>query len=510
MPLLPRKNSLDFNPDATILASKKLSAITLENLKNPLQDPDQSTLSTLQAQKSLGDSFDRLEEMAGNYHSLVLRLGSVLGKQQTKIRDNIDRQRGRGRKLKGGALTPEELDAMFGDNRSTSTSSTGSTVSPSVFLRNPSFYLNRDGSSSSSSSTDFSNFSNLSNYLRRVQSDRQRFRGFYDDDERNSTATPASSVYSGMPDYPYDFPGEIDIDDEDSSTLTTARSFAPRMDLGGDGGDDFDPYIANQPGFVGEQVGANFNSLIFPIIQLVRRMNILINSRIKPAISALSQPQATRLTEIYQMVRNSYNDVVFSDTRRARTSVDPFTKTKLPVTRPDPRALSTYGLPEYSFGSKDDIYFPGRRASDLEEAIIDQNQFGDEILSVWNKERQNLLLNLTTIINSWRQNTPSGQQTEFSEDVNRSFQDTATRLGKKAELVEAQGELPYEGFNYQDVAGLESVGAGRKPRGRPRKTGAMTLIGNGRNFYGDQINHSRDLPTIFSGALRNCPTKYLL
>jgi hypothetical protein len=493
MPLLPRKNSLDFNPDATILASKKLSAITLENLKNPLQDPDQSTLSTLQAQKSLGDSFDRLEEMAGNYHSLVLRLGSVLGKQQTKIRDNIDRQRGRGRKLKGGALTPEELDAMFGDNRSTSTGSTGSTVSPSVFLRNPSFYLNRDGSSSS----------NLSNYLRRVQSDRQRFSGFYNDDERNSTATPASSVYSGMPDYPYDFSGEIDIDDEDASTLTTARSFAPIMDLGGDGGDGGD-------GFIGEQVGANFNSLTFPIIQLVRRMNILINSRIKPAISALSQSQATRLTEIYQMVRNSYNDVVFPDTRRARTNADPFTKTKLPVTRPDPRALSTYGLPEYSFGSKDDIYFTGRRASDLEEAIIDQNQFGDEILSVWNKERQNLLLNLTTIINSWRQNTPSGQQTEFSEDVNRSFQDTATRLGKKAELVKAQGSPPYEGFNYQDVAGLESVGAGRKPRGRPRKTGAMTLIGNGRNFYGDQINHSRDLPTIFSGALRNCPTKYLL
>jgi hypothetical protein len=196
------------------------------------------------------------------------------------------------------------------------------------------------------------------------------------------------------------------------------------------------------------------------------------------------------------MVRNSYNDVVFPDTRRARTNADPFTKTKLPVTRPDPRILN----PD----------FVGRRASDLEEAIIDQNQFGDEILSVWNKERQNLLLNLTTIINSWRQNTPSGQQTEFSEDVNRSFQDTATRLGKKAELVEAQGQPPYPGFNYQDVAGLESVGAGRKPRGRPRKTGAMTLIGNGRNFYGDQINHSRDLPTIFSGALRNCPTKYLL
>lgn len=506
MPLLPRKNSLDFNPDATILASKKLSAIALENLKNPVDDPDTATLSTLQAQKQLGDTFDKLEEMAGNYHSLVLRLGSVLGKQQTKLRQDIERQqdyaqiqRGMGRKkggrnvglrrlaqkLHGGA---GEYDAMFDD------SSAGSTISVGEFRRNPHLYVNRSSSSSEASSYTPSNFTDLSNYLRRVEADRRRFRDFYDDDDRNSTATPASS--RGVPIYPYDYPEEIEIDDEDNSTLPSGRSF--RMNLGGDGGDDdsFAPFVAGQPDFVGEQVGANFNSLIFPIIQLTRRMNILITSRIRPAISSLSQSQASRLTDIYQMVRTSYNDVVFPDTRRARTTADPFTKTKMPITRPDPRIINPN--------------FVGRRASDLEEAIIDQNQFGDEILSVWNKERQNLLLNLTTIINAWRQNTPTGQQTSFNDDVNRSFQDTASRLGKKAELVEAQGQQPYPGFNYQDVAGLESVGAGRKPRGRPKKTGAMTLIGNGRNFYGDQINTSRDIPTIFSGALRNCPTKYLL
>lgn len=457
MPQLPKRNSIDFNPDSTIFASKKLSAIILENLKNPLQDPDTSTLSTLSAQKSLDETFDKLEEMAGNYSSLVLRLGSFLGKAQGKVRQDVDIQMGQGRKkrglkLKGGVLTEAELKAMDDE------------------IGLPGFYSN-------------------------LQDDQQRFRENYRDDNRNSTATPNRQRSSRK------FDDEADIDDDAEGQLPTGRSFAPpRMDLGdddgGDGGDD--PRIGEAlEGFVGEQVGANFNSLIFPIIQLVRRMNILVNSRIRPAISALSTSQVSRLTDIYQMIRTSYNDAIFPDTRRARKGKDPFTKTKMPITRPDPRVLNPR--------------FIGRRESDLEEAIIDQNQFGDEILSVWNTERQALLLNLTIVINSWKQNTPTGQQTEFNTDVNRSFQTTATRLGKKAELVEAQGQQPYEGFDYdRDAADLESVsGAGRK-RGRPKKTGAMTLIGNGRNFYGEEINKSRDLPTIFSGSMRNCPTKYLL
>jgi len=456
MPLLPYKNSLDFNPDSTIFASKKLSSIITENLKNPLEDPDSATLSTLQSQKLLGDTFDKLEEMAGNYHSLVLRLGSFLGKQQQKVRQDVDIQLGMGREMRmrkgvrkgkvvmlnGGALTKEEIAAM-----------------------------KRQGVS----------------YESRVKADNQRFREFYQDDDLNSTATPSRQ--------------DDEVDDDVSSSITTGRSFAPRMDLGGDDGDDdgdAEIMALGLEGFVGEKVGANFNSLIFPIIQLIRRMNILVNSKIRPAISVLSSSHISRLTDIYEMVRSSYNDVVFPDSRGTKTGKDPFTKTKLPINRRDPRIL--------------DPQFIGRRESDLEEAIIDQNQFGDEILSVWNTERQTLLLNLTVVINSWKQNTPTGQQTEFNSDINRSFQNTAVRLGRKAELVGAQGQQPYPGFDYnRDVADLESVtGAGRKPRGRPRKTGAMTLIGNGRNFYGEQINTSRDLPTIFSGAIRNCPTKYLL
>lgn len=449
MPQLPKKNSLDYNPDATILASKKITAIALERMKNPVEDADQSTLSTLQAQKQLSDSFDRLDEMAGNYSNLVTRLSGLLGKQQFKTKKAIESRlegRGRGRKLtkrmKGGA---EEGEV---------------------------------GSSVSSASTE---------YRRRLQADRDRFRDFYNDDDRNSTATPSSS---GFPIHPDDGISEISFDDESSSSIPMPRAY---FDFGGDDSGELRSgdlrFVETLPENIKIPETINFNSLIFPIIQLTRKMNILINSRIKPAIQSLSQQQITKLTEIYKMVRHSYNDVIFPATRKERRMPKPY-----------PFLIA-----------QEPTYPEMRRFLDIEEGIIFQNQFGDEILSVWNEERKNLLLNLTVIINSWRQNTPTGQQAEFSEDVNRSFQNTATRLGKKAELVAKYPEVP-EGFDYErDIVGdLESFGAGRKPRGRPRKTGSMTLIGNGRNFYGEQVNTSADIPTIWSGAMRNCPTKYLL
>ena len=37
-----------------------------------------------------------------------------------------------------------------------------------------------------------------------------------------------------------------------------------------------------------------------------------------------------------------------------------------------------------------------------------------------------------------------------------------------------------------------------------------TLQGAGRNFYGKKINNTRDIPTVYSRNIKNCPTKYLL
>lgn len=577
MPQLPKGNSLDYNPDATVMASKKLSSIALERMKNPIEDPDQNTLSTLQAEKQLNDSFNTLEGMASNFHSLVLRLGGLLGKSQSQSRQKYfpietaeARQLaiGNGRKKKGGNngnsnflnlpidIVRMVLSRQFGYRRShvnslynllaTNTFSSrpdirqaiieriqeiepfltpetmspvteappapnrrnrddeddnppappvqitslpfGMSSAPTLSARGRKFKLIGGSNGSSSSSTSGSTGSSISvnEYLRNLQHDRRRFRAFYDDDDRNSFAR--STVPPSTPRNP----SEADYDDapEPANSRNTSSQgedipyygepFSPA------GIKEYPIYSADQFDVSGERGGATFNSLIFPIINLTRQMNILLISRIKPAISSLSPPQIERLTQIYGEVRTAYNDVVFPDTRRARSKIAP---------RPDIRHLLPLGI---------------RRATDLEENIIEQNEFGDEILSVWNTELQNLILTLTVIINSWKQNTPTGQQTALNEEAVTSFQNTASRIGLKAELVEAQGERPSETFDYAAVAGLE--GSGRKPRGRPKKkSGAMNLIGCGNNFYGENINQShRDIPTIWSASMRNCPTKYLL
>ena len=510
MPLLPRKNSLDYNPDATIAASKKLTAIALERMKNPLEDPDFATLSTLNAQRSLGDSVDRLEDLAGQFHSLVLRMGNLLlsGQGEQLVPEEIVGNGRKGRKKGGAKGDPydpryDDYSAMYPSSSSSSASTPRPRgrppqpiprdINPQELLRLLAEQMSErrradDFSSSAGSTIDPREFN------RRLQADRGRFRQFYDDDDRNSFATSSNATSSrGVPIYPYDDPMEVPIDDEDNSTLPTYRTY----------GYDYDPNAPLVPEAMraGEGQGATFNSLIFPLIQITRRMNMLLNSKIKPAIPSLSGSQVKRMNDIYQMVRTSYNDVVRPQNRRDfrmgfEGKKDPFTGA---VYRPNAYLQQRFGN------------------NSLEQQLIQYNQFGDEMLGTWDIERKNLLLNLTVVINSWKQNTPTGQQTEFAEDITRSFQNTAKRLGKKADLVEALqqglGDTDYAKKLRDDADALESVaqGAGRKPRGRPRKkdTMTMTMVGSGRNFYGEKINESRDIPTIWR-SYQDCPTKYLL
>ena len=63
MPLLPRKNNLDYQPDNIIQASKKLTTIALENMKNPLIDPDQPALNALTQAKNLDESMNEFSKM---------------------------------------------------------------------------------------------------------------------------------------------------------------------------------------------------------------------------------------------------------------------------------------------------------------------------------------------------------------------------------------------------------------------------------------------------------------
>jgi len=421
MPLLPDKNSLDYNPDSIINASKKIASISLERMKNPLEDPDFATLSNLNANKNLDNVVNTLESLAGKYHSIVLRLSNILSGKKTG---------GKIKKLKGGA-EPElrdpqdilrELSRNLGRPRN---------VQNRRLIRDDDIESSNTGSSSEPS----------------------RFTDFYPDDDLNSSATTDSTFYPDEEDEVSSF-GDFEFEESPQKTRFTIA----------------------EPSRVTEDRTSNFNSLIFPLIQLTREMNMIINSKIRPVINYLTSLQIQKLNSIYQMVKSSYNDILFPKTRRER-KVDPFTNVVNPKVQPRTRTSL---------------------ADDVEFAILESNQFGDEILNTWNTERNNLLINLTVVVNSWKQNTPSGQQTELGERLAKSYQNVADRLGTKAELTEYAPFFPDDGV---------SQGAGRK---KPKKdTMKATLLGSGNNFYGEKINNSRDIPTIY-GSMKNCATKYLL
>lgn len=434
MPLLPRKNTLDYNPNSIIDASKKITAIALERMKNPILDPDLDTLTTMKSVEQLNENVATLEGLASSFHSILLRIQNL---SATSIR--------------GSGRTP------------------GSKNKPKVTKADKEI----QAESSSSAAADDAAASSLIDSM--IKGDSVKWRAFFQDDDRNSEA-------KGTSHFGY-------LDDESLPSIPNYRS--------DDGGSSFDgSLVGNIPFNIGKETDVSWTSLIFDLINLTRRMDIVVVSRIKPVISNLSQTQISRLSDIYIMVFNSYNDLVRPFNRRminARTRQltdlqykDPFSKVLL---NPNPNAFQEYG-----FG-------------DTTKSIIQSNEYGDEILNTFNTERQKLCLDLMVVINSWKQNTPTGQQMEFNDDIQRDFNIT---LKKNKELMmEVEGERG-EGVGVGvSVSSVAPTGAGRSKRDRPKKTGQMTLVGNGLNFYGEKINDSRDLPCLLS-SIRNCPTKYLL
>jgi hypothetical protein len=322
-----------------------------------------------------------------------------------------------------------------------------------------------------------------------LASDRERFRQFFPDDDLNSTATPSTRGF----------------DFDARARNPTARDFAsPDYERMGD--DDTmsgDPEMFGSDTTEGEMTGFNpadfgedksFTSLLFYLIQTTRRMDIIVNSRIRPVLKDLKPNQIEMLNNIYLMISTSFTDLIFPLSRRSEIyrgkeltldKKDPFTKVKRNI---NPNINDEMGI-----------------EADIHDWILTTTEYGDEILNTFETERRKLLLNISVVVNSWKQNTPTGQQTQFTADVEKEFQ---------RNLQDASWSAQSQFANYQYTTESEdgsAEGAGRKG-GRRRKhlkSGSATLIGCGRNFYGEKINDSRDLPCLLS-TIRDCPTKYLL
>ena len=464
MPSLPRKNTLDYNPDSMINASKKMSVIALENMKNPTLDPDQATLSTLDATRRLGDSIDTLDYLAGLFHSAVLRIQNLVAPVV-----------GAGRKVGGGpkkkrAEPVSGIDAVISPNKAFGDSSSSS------------------GSSSVYSLSDLGGYTGYNRRLEALKDQRNRFSGNFEIGDQNPQARsvssgssgslyPPSSVSSGSAStrFLYDPMNDRSVSALGDDTTLTGYAYNRGRDFESDAGSS-DPRSVD----VGEYDNTSWVASIFYLIQLTRKMDILVVSKIKPATNSLTQSQVDKLNDIYRLVKTSYDDITDPFTRRRGKSTDPYTRVERNID--EGRA---YGM------------------TNIEEHLIRQNEYGDEIINTFNSERKKLLLDITVVVNSWKQNSATGQQTEMAEDLTRDYENTAGRnrqLYVDTDIPNPQGG----GGGDQDQVGFE--GAGRR---RSKKNGRSYLLGAGNNFYNEKIDDSRDIPCLLS-SIKNCPTKYLL
>jgi hypothetical protein len=225
---------------------------------------------------------------------------------------------------------------------------------------------------------------------------------------------------------------------------------------------------------------------IFFLIQLTRKMDILVVSKIKPNSNSLSQAQISKLGDIYKLVKTSYDDITDPFTRRRGKTTDPYTKVERNID--EDRAYGDTNLEKYYVRQKQ--YGTGG------------NEYGDEIINTFNSERRKLLLDITVVVNSWKQNSATGQQTEMAEDLTKDYANTASRVSQL--YIDSDLNRSQSGGGDDDY---NPVGSGRMSRSK--KSGRLHLLGAGNNFYGEKIDNSNDIPCLLS-SIKNCPTKYLL
>lgn len=421
MPLLPPKNTLDFNPDSVFNASKKIRTIQLEQMKNPVFDPDQAVLSLMEARKKLDETFFNLEGLAGTYNDLVVRIINYLGIAEGRV----------GRKL--AKAEAKELKKSSGKKSSG---------------RRRKVPVEGDGADDDSLSS-------------RLAQDRTRFTPYYRDDDRNSVAyntqTDSEPDFAKVfplttrrtPAYPIRRPTRRPppiprpetpppplepitpdvfqyLQDYESEGSGRKKGKGRMLRGGANGVNPLSAFEA-EISLAEEEKNVSLVGMFLGLIQITRKMDILLNSRVRPVISSLTPVMIKKLVELQKLVEGHSNRIV-----------------KPIKTRPMMEAF--------------------------EGALLNaEGEYEDSIMSLWITENDKLLLDLTIIINAYGR-----------------------------EITMGAPAVPDVPENAPAVA--EATGAGRFP---------VRLVGSGRNFYGETINDTKDIPTI-RWSYRDCPTKYLL
>jgi hypothetical protein len=426
MPLLPTRNNLDYNPNSIVNASKTIKSIALENMKNPVFDPDMKTLSSMDAERNLKGNLDLLGKMLLDTENDLLRLTQFSG---TSIATGFAELMGSGM-MRGGATDADGdmgIGALFTQPPRPRGRPKGSKNKAPRQPKLTAFNLSQGQQTipaffSQMSSNRTPSVSSGSTVTQR-RLERQRQQGRF---QPTLTAIPTNPQA-----VPFGDPDDSDPDDDASSLPSSASSLASRTNRSRRRSGS----VSAAPNF-----GINVNSLPYILTSLIitlnskiQKMDFFLNSKIKPAYRKLDASQQAFLAKFLQTIYGLYNKT----------------------------------FREVGSGSYITDY-----SNNLEQFINNEVEAGDNLLATLKRNIDKLILDTTIVLNASRQLRSDGDTS-----VNTELADNYA--------------LKLAGF----------AGAGRKPRGK--------MMGCGRNFYGETINHSRDIPTI-RRSYQECATKYLL
>jgi len=467
MPLLPRKNNLDYQGDNIIQASKQLTTIALENMKNPLTDPDQPALSALSSQKSLSGSMDEFSKLLLQLQSSFIKakqegariVGVYLRQQgarqgdrmrQQQYQEQMDEMNDIGMRIDEAEelqrQLQEEQARLRGEGRPKGSKNK---PKPKPQPQRPSTLLQIEDAPPQQ--PNIRTFFTSSQPVRRTSAEPVGRYGVLPVADYSNRMISQGAVADAVIDDPDSEHTEssqptYNRDDDDSST-SSARSSIPswynpsdrasssgnssssnRYRYGGDGDDwdDGDGDDTNSShysnGGAPQQVIVDGNpntilsSLILDITRQIRYMDLLLISRIKPAVQQLNPSQLNTLSQAYATLTELW------------------------------RTFSVITINNIEFS--------------LVEYFKDVVNFGDQIIRILEEELNKLKIDLLIVVNSYKQN----------------------------EAIQPPNFTPNSFWDNSAVREME--GAGRTFTGR---------------------NHSgRDIPTIWRGAQRECAYKYML
>lgn len=456
MPLLPRRNNLDYNPNSIINASKTIKTIALENMKNPLLDPDMATLSSMDAERNLGINIDQLGQMYLDIERDIIKIAQFAGSSFSKYYKGLE-----GAGMCGGATKSIELSNIEPSKKKAKKipanliieEDTEEEITPKRRGR-PKGSKNKPKPSSLQSTAPAGSIRSISSSNPSISS---RFSSHPVSSSGNSQAIPL--YVGGDPDDSDYYP------DDDASSLPssasypssrTSRSMRSGRSIPNDPpipfGSALDPNAPAHP-----TLPSIISNLLISLIQKVQRMDFFLTSRIKPAYQKINQKQQEKLSKIMEGINNLYKNVI-----------------------------------QQELGKADLRYYTPNEPKTLERFIINVVDNGDELLGYLKTALDKLIVDLSVVLNSARR--AGGVELELSPADNYALSVAGFTGDPRIDRRPLVSPI-----NYRNIDIQTGLGSGRKPK----------MTGCGRNFYGDKINNTRDIPTIYR-AYQNCPTKYLL